>query len=160
MYERILDPLDQSELAETILPHAVAVARQFQAELILLNVAPSYEDVLRNSMPAGTAGASAAWVPSTDLIQETVDAGTNSGQRYVDGMASRLHDSGIRLRPVVAQGSAAETILLFCEDEDVSLIAISTHGHSGLVRTFLGSVADEVVRNVRRPVLLLRPQSA
>ncbi len=54
-------------------------------------------------------------------------------------------------------GPAAETILEFAQEMHADLIAMSTHGRSGLARWFIGSTADKVVRAATLPVLLARP---
>ena len=159
MYTRILTPLDMSELAETILPHARELARRFDAELILLHVAPSLSDMLRAAGPPTPSYVTP--IPSDpQFVQQSVESALEAGNRYLDELLQKLKDEGLKARSILAQGSAAKTILKVCEDEDVSLIAMCTHGHSGLVRTFLGSVADEVVRESQLPVLLLRPASS
>lgn len=156
MYERVLVPLDQSVLGESILTHAAEISRCFDSEMILFHVTPGYADVMRTSMPAAGMGTAGSTI-SPDLIQETVDAGQSAGQRYLDGVIERFRGSGINVRSVLAQGAPARTILEFCKDEEISLITMSTHGHSGLARTVMGSVADEVMRESGVPVLLLRP---
>jgi nucleotide-binding universal stress UspA family protein len=159
MYTKVLVPLDQSELAETILPHATEVARRFDAELILLNVVPGLNEMLRAAGPVTPSMVTP--IPSDpQFVQQSIDAAVESGQHYLDELVARLKGQGLNVRSVLAQGPTARTILQVAGDESVSLIAMCTHGHSGLARTFLGSVADEVVRESQRPVLLLRPPSA
>ena len=158
MYTNILVPLDQSELAETILPHATEVARRFDAELILLYVAPGLAEVLRAAGPA-TPSMVTPLPADPQFLQQSVDAALEAGGLYLEAQAQRLRAQGLKVRTVLAQGPTAKTILKVCEDEHVSLITMCTHGHSGLARTFLGSVADEVMRESQLPVLLLRPPS-
>jgi len=69
-----------------------------------------------------------------------------------------LEAEGIAARTHVVEGETAETILKYAKEADISMICMSTHGRSGLGRTILGSVADEVLRNSHLPVLLIRPQ--
>ena len=152
MYKRVLVPLDQSELAETILPHALEITRCFAAEMVLFHVSDGYAELFQKMMPAG-----ANSTIDPDLVQATVDAQASAGKRYLDHVAERCRIEGFNVRPVLAQGPPARTILQYCEEQEVSLVTMCTHGHSGLKRTFLGSVADEVMRESRLPVLLLRP---
>jgi nucleotide-binding universal stress UspA family protein len=135
------------------------VAFAFDAELILFHVAPGYAEVIRAVTPSSPAPTTAPLLDAT-LTQQTVEAAASAGRLYLQSVAARIQHNDHPLRQVVAQGSPARTILEFCEAEDVSLVAMCTHGHSGLVRTFLGSVADEVMRESRRPVLMLRPDAA
>jgi nucleotide-binding universal stress UspA family protein len=78
--------------------------------------------------------------------------------KYLDGIVKTLTEAGLKARKVIAEGEAAAAILHTCDTEDVPLIAMCTHGRSGLSRTVMGSVADEVVRESHVPVLLLRPE--
>jgi nucleotide-binding universal stress UspA family protein len=157
MYTRVLVPLDRSPRAETILPHAQEIARRFEAELILLHVAPGITEVLRASGMTGPTLVT-PYPSDPQVFQETLEAATTEGNRYLDEVAQRCRAADVKTTTVLAQGNAARAILQFCEDENVSLIAMCTHGHSGLARTLLGSVADEVMRESKLPVLLLRPE--
>jgi nucleotide-binding universal stress UspA family protein len=154
MYERILVPLDLSDLAETILPHALEIARCFKAELLLFHVSSSYAEVFQRTMPAG-----AGSTMNAEIIQQIVDSEASEGQRYLNTLAGRYHAEHVEIRQILAQGTPARAILQYCDDQEISLVTMSTHGKSGLARTLLGSVADEVMRNSRLPVLLLRPDS-
>jgi nucleotide-binding universal stress UspA family protein len=155
MYKRILVPLDLSDLAETIIPHAVEIALCFKAEVLLFHVSSSYAEVFQRTMPAGTSS-----TMNSEIIEQIVNSEANTGRRYLDRLAQRYQSEPLEIRQILAQGSPARTILQYCEDQGVSLITMSTHGKSGLTRTLLGSVADEVMRESRLPVLLLRPASA
>jgi nucleotide-binding universal stress UspA family protein len=145
MYKRILVPLDQSGPAESILPHAQELVRQFEAEIILFHVTPDYAGAF------GKGGSDREYAP----IQRTVEEAAKVARDYLNGVADRYAD--LNIRTVVVQGKPAERILKYCKEEDISLVTMCTHGRSGLKRTLLGSVADEVMRESRLPVLLLRP---
>jgi nucleotide-binding universal stress UspA family protein len=71
-------------------------------------------------------------------------------------VAGRLRDTGIPIHTTVRYGEAAEEILRHIKDNAVDLVAMSTHGRSGLSRLVLGSVAAQVVHRATVPVLLLR----
>jgi nucleotide-binding universal stress UspA family protein len=72
-------------------------------------------------------------------------------------MAQKLRGDDISVRTAVAFGRPAQEIVAFAEREKIELIAMSTHGRSGLSRWILGSVADKVLRGTNLPVLLVRP---
>jgi len=72
----------------------------------------------------------------------------------------RLTRKGIKARSVVETGQPAERIIEYANEEDVDLIALSTHGRSGMGRWLFGSVADKVVHGSEKPVLLVRPPTA
>ncbi len=79
---------------------------------------------------------------------------------YLEGVAGRLRERGVRVQArVIVDEQPAVGILLEAQIRQAGLIAMETHGRSGLARLFLGSVADKVVRGGMLPVLLHRPVS-
>jgi nucleotide-binding universal stress UspA family protein len=134
MIERILIPLDGSETAEAILPQVRRVLQRHQAEVILLHATPVYP-------------------PDFHLAAPGLQA---EGDRYIRRMTFQAINDGLRCRGLVRSGFAAETILDAARSEDASLIAMSTHGRTGLSRWILGSVAEKIVRASATPVLVLR----
>jgi nucleotide-binding universal stress UspA family protein len=160
MYSRILLPLDGSEVAQGVVPHALDIARCYDAELLLLSVVDSFEKIM-----VETASASGAVTPPPSMAEVTVDTArqiaesqANAARSYLATVAEGLRASGAKVRTAVVEGTSAERILAFAQREDCDLIAIATHGRSGLTRTILGSVADEVMRTSRLPVLMIHPQ--
>jgi nucleotide-binding universal stress UspA family protein len=143
MYKRILLPLDGSAMAEQALPYAIAQAEHFQAELILMKVLEPVER--RISLPPGET--SRAEKLTRKLACE-----------YLERIAAGFREKEISARVVTVIGQPHEGIVRFAEEEQVDLIVICTHGHSGLTRWLVGSVADRVTRGVNVPVLLVRAQ--
>jgi nucleotide-binding universal stress UspA family protein len=142
MYERVLVPLDGSELAEAILPFAEQVAGPLGAEVVLLSVVEvPYTEALT------TAGVVS---PDTFRLRE-LDA-----QRYLAEVEQRLSRKGLRARTGVGFGLPADEILAAARTGGVDLIAMSTHGRSGLGRALFGSVAEAVLRDSSVPILLIR----
>lgn len=149
-FGRILVPLDGSKRGETILEHAVRLARLAgDAEIIL------FEAV----QPVGAAvwlpqGELSAAVPADDLLQRQQEG----ARAYLEEVARPLAAAGLRVRTrMEVAGSVTAAILEAAQAEQVELVALATHGRSGLARLALGSVADKVVRASRTPVLLFRP---
>lgn len=140
MYERILVTLDQSDLAERALPHAVALARAFQATIHLVSVVPVVD-----AQAMHAAGVAVDW-----------DAQIASAREYMAAMRRRVMAEGIEAEWDVCQGNVAEEILRYCDQQDCDLIVMSTHGRSGLGRWVYGSIADRVLRHANVPVLLVR----
>jgi nucleotide-binding universal stress UspA family protein len=130
---RILVPLDGSVLAETILEPALDLARlDPEAQLVLLTVIPPESP--------GFGPATRAWL---------------------DGVAHRIHATGVRVRTRVESGApVARAILEVALQEETDLLALATHGRSGLLRLALGSVADHLLRRSHVPILLQRPAAA
>ena len=140
MYERVLLPLDGSSVAEQALPHAVAQATNFQAELILLKVLEPLAKYHNISLEA----AGRAEKATHELARE-----------YLERVAAGVRERGVLVRMVTVDGNPHEGIVSCAETEQVDLIVICTRGHSGLTRWLIGSVADRVVRGASVPVLLV-----
>jgi nucleotide-binding universal stress UspA family protein len=135
-YHRILVALDGSPDARSALHHAVTLARDQNARLTLLSVAPPL------ATPVG-AGAS----PPPDLL----DVHTKILR---EAAASLPDDVGVTTR--LERGDAADTIIRIARDDDQDLIVMGSHGHSRIHRALLGSVSEKVLRASKVPVLLMR----
>jgi nucleotide-binding universal stress UspA family protein len=141
MYERILLPLDGSEVAEQALPYAVAQAKRFGAELMLLRVVEPFPHV--RGLSAG----------DLSRIREQTAEWTAT---YLKRLAKNAREQGVRVQMATAEGRPNLAILEFSETNQVDLIVICTRGRSGFSRWLMGSVADRVVRGASIPVLLVR----
>jgi nucleotide-binding universal stress UspA family protein len=143
-------PLDGSATSEGILPHAVVLARLTGSEMVLFGVVRPIEAAVW--LPEGAlAGTS---VPQADVLRQQREAASAYLQEKAGGLAA----AGLPARARVETApSVPAAVIAAAEAEKVDLIAMATHGRSGLARLALGSVADKVVRAGRIPVLLLRP---
>lgn len=137
MFKKILVPLDGSETAEAILPFAQEVANKCGAELLLV-----------------TAVAQVGVWDAALTLQVMEKEGQIAGE-YLAEQAAKL---GGNVKTSVLQGDAAEAILSEAEKANADLIAISTHGRSGLRRFLFGSVATKLLEASSIPVLFLRPK--
>jgi nucleotide-binding universal stress UspA family protein len=138
MYEKILVPLDGSELAEVALPYAEELAGKLGSEVTLLHVCES---------------ADAQYHHMHQLYMQKMVAATKRGvKKYFE----KPDDKSITVRSSILSGHPAEQIVDFAEKRRIDLIIIATHGWSGIRRWMLGSVADKVVRATNRPVALIR----
>ncbi len=142
MYNRILVPLDGSELAERILPHVEAIAKATGAEVFLLRTT----DPRHGEIAAEAATEARIW-----LEADQAQAG-----KYLEGVAKRLQDAGITTKLVVLVGEPAVEILMAAEKENADLIAMMSHGATGFNHFDRGSVAEKVLKGSTRPVLLVR----
>jgi nucleotide-binding universal stress UspA family protein len=140
MFDRVLVPLDASPLAECVLPHVVAVARTFDAQVTLLHVLERGE----------TAGRSA---PVDPLVWHL---GKAEARAYLDDVAAGLRKAGVRLETELLEGRAARTVVEFAASQDASLVILSSHGRSGLSGWNVSSVAQQIILRVRRSVMLVR----
>ena len=143
MYERVLIPVDGSDLAEAILPFAEKVAGPVDAEVLLLTVVEPLS-------PGEAMAAAGVMAPDTLLMREM------EARAYVAKLAARLGDKGLRARALVRLGVPATEIAAAAADQGADLIAMTTRGRSGLGRIVFGSVAETVLRNASVPVLMFR----
>lgn len=150
---RVLVPLDGSGLSEEVLAPLIQLIGLAEKELFLLRI--------MEPVPSLEPFPDIADIADRDA-QETQDAdnaqASEEGQRYLDEFAARLLDDGVRARTHVAiHASAANAILEYANESGADLIALATHGRSGLTRAFVGSVADEVMRRATVSVLIVGP---
>ena len=148
-FKRILIPLDGSALSEQILSPALEFGRLMQAEYTLL----------RATEPFVIVGYAPLAQPSRldlKLSQERLD----EAQHYLTGVAERLQPEGFTIRTRALQAThPVAAILDEAHQQDTDLIALTTHGRSGIARLILGSVADKVLRGATQPMLIQRPRS-
>jgi len=143
MYKKILVPLDGSPLAEAVLPHAEALAKSEHAEIVILRVpnVPTTEYLARDPMIAE--------VIYKDMEKESED--------YVHNKVIELEKDNIRVTGITKDGPVADTILEVAEETHADMIAMSTHGRTGVSRWLMGSVADKIVHHAHIPVMLIHP---
>lgn len=152
LLKKILACLDGSRLAEQIMPYAAEEALGFQAELVLLQVVP--EPVI---LLPGIPGVEPVPIRTAIMIEDTRRA-LDRAKEYLEGMAVSPRKRGLHVETVAILGRTGETILSYADTNSVNLIAIVTHGRSGLGRALFGSVANHVLRQSGLPVLVIRPK--
>jgi len=144
MYQKILVPLDGSKRAERILPHAESLATSYGATVILLRVVQmliigdGYKNIQYEESMA----------TSTQAIKEA--------EAYLDELAGRLRKKGLKVEKITQFGPVVETILDNAEKKNVDLIAMASHGRTGIPRVFYGSIAAGVIHSIDRPLLVIR----
>ncbi len=150
MFERILVPLDGSKVAEAALPVVEELVSKLspvqKVEVTLLQVVTS----LTHWVVAGEAGAP---IPYTE---QEVNLIRKEAQAYLDKVAEGLRSKGATVKTKVAVGNAAQEIIKASEEIPADLMAMSTHGRTGLGRWAFGSVTERVLRAGTLPVLLVR----
>ncbi len=145
LVRRILVPLDGSKLGEVAIPYAEALAQVLGAELIL------FRAFITPILPVGYEGRM-----STTTLKETEEHIRASAMAYLDNLGKAFQEKGLRTLSVVREGSAPEQILEYAETNGIDLIAMSTHGRSGIGRWVLGSVTDKVLHAGDTVVLTIR----
>jgi len=144
MYQKILVPLDGSELAECALEHVKAIAKGCSAGVVLFRVV---EPIVER----GYLGF------EEKQVQEMHNETEGYARSYLSKIADGLKKDGVVARVVIVDGKPAEQILDYAGENQVDLIVMSTHGRSGISRWVMGSVADRVLRRSGIPVLAVRP---
>jgi nucleotide-binding universal stress UspA family protein len=139
MYEKILVPLDGSELAELALPYAEELSGRLGSEVTLIYVSELSKDPYQHMHQF--------------YIQKIAEATQQNVQRYSERLDSRR---ATQVNSDILLGNPADRIVEYADKEDIGLIIMSTHGRTGIKRWTLGNVADKVVRATKRPVFLIR----
>ncbi len=146
LVRRILVPLDGSKLGEFALPHAEALARVLDSELILFHAFTSI------TMEAGYRYAEIL----PERLKETEEHAREAVLAYLNGLGKSLEGKGIRVASVLKSGAAPDQILEYAEANGIDIIAMSTHGRSGVGRWVFGSVTDKVLHAGDTAVLTVR----
>ena len=150
MYERILAPLDGSKVGEAALPYVEELVSKLspkvKAEVTLFQVVSSRVYYV-------VAGEASAPIPYTEKEMEQIKA---KAKEYLDKAGEGLKSKGAIVKTKVAVGNADEEINKAAEEINADLIAMSTHGRSGLSRWAFGSVTAKVLRGGNKPVLMVR----
>jgi nucleotide-binding universal stress UspA family protein len=146
-FKRILLPLDGSELGEASLPYVEELAIVIKAEVILLQVVTPHYDIALAEGYTSHLGR---------IAEEYLTHASAAAKDYLNTVKERLAKMGITARSEVEVGSPAERIVGYAKESNIDLIAMSTHGRSGIGRWLLGSVADKVIHAADRPILLVR----
>lgn len=157
MIKKILACLDGSALAEEILPLVEEQAACFKADLILLQVIRSPAQVV----PA-TALEAGMLIPPTE---SEINLNLRQAQEmqvgalaYLERTAQPLRVRGVKVECAVIEGKPEQVILDYASQNCVDLIALASHGRSGLGRAVYGSVAEHVMKNSGLPMLIIRPK--
>lgn len=166
---KILVPLDGSDFSTAILPQLCRFFTPASHQLILIRVLSMAEDVLGhafdplNTQPFDTQ----QWqdfVASSELNQTemsatgaTLKALKQSLSEALEHTASSVKAQGFETTCRLHFGDPATTIVSLAKEEQVNLIAMASHGRSGLSRLLMGSIAHDVLRQSHLPVMLIRP---
>jgi nucleotide-binding universal stress UspA family protein len=147
MIKKILVPLDGSELSLSVLPTIEEIAKKLDASLVLFHAI--------NPM-VGTFPGAEMWAADARLVEDQKEGAL----KFLNECAEGLKAKGLEVSTLVLVGPAADETVVAAEQNGADMIAMSTHGHSGVGRWIMGSVADAVVRRTHLPCLLLRPAEA
>jgi nucleotide-binding universal stress UspA family protein len=151
--KNLLVVLDGSEAAESVLPHAEALAMQDgeTVEVVLIRVCepppmPSYYSMELSGVPLN-------W---GQYVQQELDQCKQLSRDYLDEVEKRLKGKNIAVRSEILLGRASTEIIDFATRNPQSVIMMTTHGRSGLGRLVYGSVAESVLLGATNPIFLVR----
>lgn len=147
MYNRIVVPLDGSELAEQALGQARELATRLDIPIHLIRVVDTYRT---QTLPA--TGMALDYSMLSELAEEEIE----DAKHYLEKKVNELNAEGLTATGDVLHGPIARQIVAATDKDDV--IVMSSHGRTGIKRWFLGSVAEEVMRHAHCPVLLHRAE--
>jgi len=140
MFNTILVPLDGSQLADCVLPHVVAIARPFDAEITLLRI-----------LEKNHVGTSAQLF---DLLNWQINK--TRAALYLDKIQELLQKSNIRVQTEVLEGLIAEGITGYAQTQRMKLIILSSHGRHGLTQWGISSIAQKIILSAQTSLLIVR----
>lgn len=159
MFKRLLVPLDGSRLGSRALAYASEVAHHFGAEVVLIQVVkPAMPGATITGMTPGIASPSAVELAVQAALEEDKRNSAHA-KRYLSGKVRGMKSRDIKASYQVIVGDPAQSIMEFSKKEHMDLVVMTTHGKSGLKRAVMGSVADTVIRESGKPVLVVRPRT-
>jgi nucleotide-binding universal stress UspA family protein len=144
MYNKILVPLDGSKRAEAILPHVEYLARCHKAKVVFLQVIEP-RPLIVDGVSVGP-----------DLVE--YEEHHKTAQAYMNNRQNKFREHGIETKIILVSGPVVEEIINAAEREEIDLIAMASHGRTGLARVFYGSVAAGLLHRIDRPLLLIRSE--
>jgi nucleotide-binding universal stress UspA family protein len=153
----ILVPLDGSAIAEQVLPFVRQLASILTAKVhLLVVITHAQKQHLIAHFAAAPASAADTYETDWHWEQRAHAQLAHAAQDYLDDQAQALRTAGLEVTFEVTSGAPAERIVDITTSEPQALVAMATHGYSGLERWTLGSVADRVVQTSQCPIFLVR----
>jgi len=148
MFNKILVPLDGSELAECVFPYVEDIAKTRDSWVEAAFVVEHYEMPFRGGV-----------VFDEKNLREIERSAKKGAEQYMRAVKKRLFSKGVDINTVVLEGKIADTLVDYASNNGFDLIVMATHGRSGLARWVVGSVADKILHCSTVPVLLIRSAS-
>ena len=136
MLNKILLPLDGSELADCVLPHTAAVAEAIEGKVFFLHVLEAEGDHPANPL---------------DWQLRKIEA-----QTHLQEVESNWQQMGLPSETVLLEGKAADRIIEYAQQADVDLVVVSSHGQSGLTGWNISSVGQKIIHRVHKSIMLVR----
>jgi nucleotide-binding universal stress UspA family protein len=141
-HRRVLVALDGSPMAEAVLRFLLEIAGPLDMTVVLIRVLEPIPPMVIEGV--------------RHLVLEDVASRRRDAEEYLAPIAAALRAQGVDVSWQVRRGRAAEEILAAAAESNVDLIAMATHGRTGLGRLLFGSVAEAVLRQAPVPVFMIR----
>jgi nucleotide-binding universal stress UspA family protein len=142
VYRKVVVTLDGSPAAEAIIPFILEIARP-------LGIGVALVQVLEVTPPMAVEG-------TRYFRAEDLEARRREAEAYLRPVAAKLRARGVDVETVVRHGAPADEIVAAAREVGADLIAMTTHGRSGLGRLLFGSVTESVLRHAELPVFVMR----
>jgi nucleotide-binding universal stress UspA family protein len=146
MYNKILVPLDGSEMAECVLPHVEAIGRGCHTEKVILT---------RVVEPIEAPPVARIRFTEKDLKELEADKEA-AAREYLANLSARLAYDWTKIETAVLVGKPASVLVEYAKGDGIDLIIIATHGYSGLNRWVWGSTAERILQSSCIPVFMVR----
>jgi nucleotide-binding universal stress UspA family protein len=153
MYKKILLPTDGSENSKRANKHALWIADKSDADIVIMYVVEPHFPELATGLPLST-------LPTPD--ERFYEEIRNEGKQIIENFRQELEDvqcKGIckntNLKSIITEGKPSNEIVNILDKEDIDLVVMGASGRHGLDRFVIGSVTERVVRNARKPVMVI-----
>lgn len=143
MYQKMLVCLDGSKSSEEILPFAAEQAKRFGSKIVLFRAF---------TLPGIFSAAEAP-----DLMRDEEERLSAEAAEYLDSVAKDLRENGLDVTTAVAEGGSSDAIIHYARDQKIDLIALATHKHSRFGRILHGNEAEQILRGMPIPLLVMEP---
>jgi nucleotide-binding universal stress UspA family protein len=144
LFNHILVPLDGSERGAKVLPYIVEIAKKIKSEVVLFQVIETDRQIH-----------SLGRIDNIPFREEQLDSFKKRAQDYLNQESARFAGSKAKVTTAVKTGNVAEEIIKYANEIDCSLIALSSHGHSGFESWVIGSVTNKILHSSRRSLLFV-----
>ncbi|RXK46635.1 universal stress protein [Halorientalis pallida] len=134
----VLIPTDGSDLADVAVDHGLAIADRFDARIHAVSI-----------VDVGDLATRVEYTPPTEALERVRDERTDA----TEAVAKRAREAGLDARTAVREGFPAEGLLDYADENEIDLLAMGTHGRTGLNRVLLGSTTERIIRHADAPVL-------
>ena len=145
MFNKILVPLDGSELAECVFPYVEDIAKTRSSMVEFITVFEPFQIPPHGGM-----------VFDEEDEKEYNEFNKKKTRAYIKKIKDRFHLKGIEAKAVILVGKVDEKLVDYANGHNFDLIIMATHGRSGVERWIMGSIADKLIHYSNTPVLLIR----